>query len=121
MKYRYIFLSFLLSIFIFSCNHIDTSTPDRMLLTASKSGNIEYVKLAIAKGANLNAKDDKGSTALHWAVYYGYKDIVRLLIMQGANPYITDNYGLTPIDVARFNQKTEILKIFKELGYLKDN
>ena len=107
--------------FIFSCNRIDTSTPDIMLLTASKSGNLDYVKLAIAKGANVNAKDEKGSTALHWATYYEHTDIIRFLLMHGANPYETDNYGVTPIDVARFNKKEKALEIFKKFGYLKYN
>ena len=92
-----------------------------MLLTASKNGNLEYVKLAIAQGANINAKDEKGSTALHWATYYEHTDIIRFLLMQGANPYETDKYGLTPIDVAKFNKKEKALKIFKEFGYLKYN
>lgn len=84
-----------------------------MLISSAKVGNIDYVKLAIAKGANLNAKDEKGSTALHWASYYGYKNIVKLLLLQGANPYEVDNYGLTPFDVAKINKKKEVLKIFK--------
>lgn len=117
---RTITLIILTFILFLSCNRIDTSTPDRMLLTASKVGNIDYVKLAIAKGANLNVKDENGSTPLHWATYYEYTDIIKLLLMQGANPYITDNYGLTPIDVAKFNKKEKALKIFKEFGYLKD-
>ena len=116
-KILYVFIL----LFIFSCNSIDTSTPNKMLLTAAKSGSLDYVKLAIAKGANINTKDEKGSTALHWATYYEYTDIIRFLLMQGANPYITDNYGLTPIDVARFNRKEKALKIFKEFGYLKDS
>lgn len=92
-----------------------------MLLTASKSGNLDYVKLAIAKGADINTKDEKGSTPLHWATYYEHTEIIRFLLMQGANPYEKDRYGLTPIDVARFNRKERALKIFKEFGYLKDN
>ena len=92
-----------------------------MLLSATKSGNLEYVKLAIAKGANINTKDEKGSTPLHWATYYEYTEIIRFLLMEGANPYEKDNYGLTPIDVAKFNNKRKALKIFKEFGYLKDS
>jgi ankyrin repeat protein len=88
-----------------------------MLITSAKAGNLDYVKLAIAQGANINAKDDKGGTALHWAVYYNHKEIVKFLLMQGANPFEVDNQGVSPIDVARMNNKKEILKIFEE--YLK--
>ena len=120
MRYFKVFFLLIFVFSLFSCNRVDPSTPDRMLLTASKVGNIDYVKLAIAKGANLNVKDENGSTPLHWATYYEYTDIIKLLLMQGANPYITDNYGLTPIDVAKFNKKEKALKIFRKFGYLKD-
>jgi hypothetical protein len=41
------------------------------------------VELLIAKGAEVNAKDNKGNTPLHWAAVNGYRDIVELLKLHG--------------------------------------
>jgi len=105
-------------ILFYACNSIDTSNPNAMLITSVKSGNLDYVKLAIAQGANINFKDENGGTPLHWAVYYNRKEIVRFLLMQGADPFITDNNGITPIDLAKINNRREIIEIFKK--YLEE-
>ncbi len=107
-------LVILIALFSAACKRIDNSNPDDMLLTAAQLGDIDRVRLAIAKGANLNYQDEHGGTALHWAVFYGYKDIVQLLLMQGANPLIKDKDGITPIDVARINNKKEMLKLLEK-------
>ncbi|WP_051654723.1 ankyrin repeat domain-containing protein [Persephonella sp. IF05-L8] len=102
------------AIFFIGCKRIDNSNPNDMLLTAAQLGDIDRVRLAIAKGANLNYQDENGGTALHWAVFYGYKDIVQLLLMHGADPLIKDKDGITPIDVARINNKKEMLKLLEK-------
>ncbi|SNZ10388.1 Ankyrin repeat-containing protein [Persephonella hydrogeniphila] len=111
--FRKIYPVIILVLIFWSCQRIDTSDPNNMLIVAAQLGDIDRVRLAIAKGANVNYQDEKGGTALHWAVFYGHKDIVKLLLMQGADPYIKDKNGITPVDVARINQKKEILKILK--------
>jgi ankyrin repeat protein len=59
------------------------------------------VKLLLAANAEVNAKDDRGNTALTGAVYRGWNDVVRLLIEHGADPYLANAEGKTPMDVAR--------------------
>ena len=108
-------LSLIGIVFMFvSCQRLDTSDPNSMLIIASQLGDIDRVRLAIAKGAYVNYQDEKGGTALHWAVFYGHKEIVRLLLMQGADPLIRDKNGITPVDVAKINRKREVLKILEE-------
>ncbi len=92
---------------------MDTSDPNNLLIVASQLGDIDRVRLAIAKGADVNYQDEKGGTALHWAVFYGHTDIVKLLLMQGADPLIKDKNGITPVDVAKINGKKKILKLLK--------
>ncbi len=105
-------LSLLLTLFLFSC-----SSPPKdinsQLIEAAKEGNLDRIKLLIAKGADINTTDSRGGTPLHWAVYYGNKEIVNFLLMQGANPEKKDINGLTPLDVARLNQKKDIENILK--------
>ena len=47
------------------------------------TGNIEAVKLDLAAGVDVNAKDKYGWTPLHWAAREGHKKIVELLIEKG--------------------------------------
>ena len=48
-------------------------------------------------GADINMENDKGSTALYWAVRYGYPDMVKLLAGEGkANVHQVGAYMATP-------------------------
>lgn len=54
------------------------------LMSASKSGNIQLVKLLLKYVRNLNLEDKEGNTALYYAVESGDLEIVRLLHEHGA-------------------------------------
>ena len=49
-----------------------------------KDGSFEMVKLLIANGADINAKNDDEWTPLHIASRYGSFEIVKLLVEKGA-------------------------------------
>lgn len=49
---------------------------------------------------DLNAVNQKGNTALHWAALTGKLDVVQLLLTAGANPNAVNDTGATPIDEA---------------------
>lgn len=51
---------------------------------AAYCGDLLAVKNGIAKGADVNAKNEKGATALMAASQRGYKDVVQLLKKAGA-------------------------------------
>eukprot|EP01065_Artemidia_motanka_P015935 TRINITY_DN19642_c2_g1_i1.p1 TRINITY_DN19642_c2_g1~~TRINITY_DN19642_c2_g1_i1.p1 ORF type:complete len:357 (+),score=110.62 TRINITY_DN19642_c2_g1_i1:146-1072(+) len=48
----------------------------------------------------LRATDARGSTALHYAAYYGNPAAIRLLLDAGADPTVTDSHGYMPGDQA---------------------
>lgn len=52
--------------------------------SATFSGNLEMVRFLIAKGANVNAKARNGETALGYAKQHGLKEIIALLVANGA-------------------------------------
>jgi len=46
---------------------------------------MKIVELLISRGADVNAKEMDGGTALHIAAIFGQKDIVELLLVNGAD------------------------------------
>jgi ankyrin repeat protein len=67
------------------------------LMTACGRGHVGAVRvlLKLMGGQGLHDTDVKGRTALHWAVYNCHEDVVRLLLISGADPTIKDLDGLT--------------------------
>ena len=62
---------------------------------AARYGNIEAVKQHVAAGTDINAHGGKyDGTALHEAAARGHKEIVELLIKEGADMHAKVNSGL---------------------------
>ena len=83
----------------------DVDAKDRWsgtpLMNAAENGQVAVAKLLIEKGANVVARDDKDRTALHRAARnVRNRDIVELLIAEGADLNSKDKDGETPADSA---------------------
>ena len=61
-----------------------TPEQDLQLIDAAKDGDLVKVKELIAAGADVNAKDDDGWTALMYAAEKGYTEIIEILKAAGA-------------------------------------
>ena len=81
----------------------ETSAPqglsklDKDLLDAAKKGDLKGVMDAISRGANVNAKDDHGRTALHYASWCGHIEVVKYLVDSGADVNAEDIGQWTPL------------------------
>jgi ankyrin repeat protein len=51
----------------------------------------------LEKGADINAQDERGMTALMWAAHMGDPEMTRLLISKGAKLNIRNNDGFTAL------------------------
>lgn len=71
-----------------------------MLATSDEGVALEAVRLTLELGAQVNAANAQGDTALHGAATRGYSAIVRLLLDRGARHDARNAQGETPADVA---------------------
>ncbi len=87
------------------------------LFKAIEKGNLEEVKSAIGKGANVNERDVAiGDTALVRAIRKGHLDIVKCLVEHGANVNEADVWNHTPLHKAVDHQDLNMVKFLIENG-----
>lgn len=67
------------------------------LLNAAKNGEINTVKNLLAKGADINAQNTIGETALHRAIQFWKNDVAHYLIQNNADVNLKDIGGNTPL------------------------
>ena len=81
-------------------------------------GRIEEVRMLIKEGADVHAKNDNGSTPLHWACRGGTVDVVKALLEAGADLHAKMNDGETPLHRAAESGygKLEIVKFLIKEG-----
>ena len=70
------------------------------LLSAAINGDIRKVKESIANGVNVDARDEKGKTALHWAAQGENVDVVGVLIENGVNVNVKNKNNETAAEMA---------------------
>lgn len=95
--------------------------PDAAWFDAVKQGNLALVKEMVENGQNLEAKDEVslGQTALGWASFIGYLDIVQYLVGQGADIRATDTADVyNTVKSATLGGNAEVLAYLHNL--LKD-
>jgi len=61
----------------------------------------------------VDARGDDGHTPLHEAALRGHKEVVVLLLSQGADPKATNPRGHTPLDFAR-SRHPELLPLLEQ-------
>jgi Ankyrin repeats (3 copies) len=83
---------------------------EEQFFCAVKKCSIENVKYSLKNGVDINECDEQGFTALHWAAYYGYEDLLLLLLKRKAKIDIQDTYGFTPLHYAVQYGRTTIVK-----------
>jgi uncharacterized protein len=83
---------------------------------AAMRGDKAAVRTLITQKADVNAPQNDGATALHWAVYRGDKELVAMLVRAGANPKAANRAGSTPLWLASINGDAAIIAGLLEAG-----
>lgn len=76
----------------------------------------EAMEALLEAGADVNAADHTGMTALHAAAFLGWQDGTRWLLAHGADRNKRDNFGDLPSHTAALQGQGGILKILFEAG-----
>ena len=86
---------------------------------AAQSQNASIVLLLIEAGAEIDESDSNGNTPLSNAVFSYTNDgsTIETLRKFGADPYKSNNYGQTPIGLARLIANYDVAKFFDDLPY----
>jgi ankyrin repeat protein len=85
-------------------------------MRAVLKGDAEWVKLLIAAGADVNARDPKGWSALHYAAAKGRAQLVKPLLDAGAMVNAKNADGATPLDLAKDQGVVELLRRHGGIG-----
>lgn len=91
------------------------------LMTAAYAGDLEKVQQLLAAGAEVNATDETGWTALMKACYnsekkHGFADVVQALIDAGADVEAPIGYGVRPLMLAAGYGETAVVDALLKAG-----
>uniref|UniRef100_A0A8R1I9L7 ANK_REP_REGION domain-containing protein n=1 Tax=Caenorhabditis japonica TaxID=281687 RepID=A0A8R1I9L7_CAEJA len=78
------------------------------------TGQVDLLRMLLAKKANLNAQDTNGNTVLHLCVIHNKMDMLDAALEAGANLKIANKQNLTPLTLAaKLAKKTMFNKILQ--------
>jgi ankyrin repeat protein/predicted O-methyltransferase YrrM len=95
-------------------------TGRNALLVSLGSNQKEYISLLVSKGIDINSQDDSGNTAMHYPLsnvlrdkrYLPYStEIIKILMMEGADPHIKNKEGKSPMDLAMETEENELINL----------
>ena len=75
---------------------------------------VDVLKLLVEKGADVNAINDVGMTAMHYAVQRGSDRIIEYLAGKGARFDVKNKQGRTPADLARGRTATLVKQLSQQ-------
>lgn len=90
---------------------------DAPVAEAAARGDLESVRTLLRDGADVNAAQGDGMTALHWAALSGDAEMVSVLVYAGANVASTTRLGAyTPLHLASRDGRAEAVTLLLEAG-----
>jgi ankyrin repeat protein len=87
------------------------SAHDGPLRNAANNGEPDRVSELLCLGANPNAPNKHGDTALVLSANNGHVEVVRLLLQHGADPSLHGHERMTPLGAAITNRHHEVVEL----------
>ena len=96
---------------------IGAAGGDRTLMVeAARNADANVLRALLKQGANVNAAEVDGTTALHWAAYRDDLESVDLLIRAGAKVNAANDLGATPLWTACQNASAPMVRRLLQAG-----
>ncbi|CAG2255860.1 Mitogen-activated protein kinase kinase kinase 19 [Mytilus edulis] len=77
---------------------------------ASQTGNVDTIETLLQGGSSVNSRGFAGTTPLHITAYNDHEKAASCLLSHGAQVMLTDDRGLTSLDLARGKKMKATLK-----------
>ncbi|KAM3298985.1 hypothetical protein ACQJBY_040469 [Aegilops geniculata] len=78
---------------------------------SAREGEMEDLKKHLESGVEINARDSRKRTPLHWAVDRGHLGAVELLVLSNADVNAQDDEGQTPLHYAVRREREDIAQL----------
>jgi len=85
---------------------------ESLLHVAARYNQYEMVKILLAKGLDVNAKNKLGSIPLHLACITGSYPMVNDLLSKGSDIMVVNSRGKTPVEYVANGKNPELFKLF---------
>ena len=86
------------------------------LANAAEAGQQDTVRALLQQGADPNAGQADGMTALHWAAHANDMAVAKLLLEAGAQAGTSNRYGITPLFLACENGNAAMATLLLQSG-----
>ena len=114
---RLVLITVFLTILVGAASSAMAGAMEEQLLAAAESGNADVVRTLLSRGADVNAKDSDGDTALLIAIKrFGNADVVRVLLDKGADINREDRNHRTPLWLAVSRNKADVVRALLDKG-----
>lgn len=89
---------------------------EALLANAAEKADWQGVGKLLRAGADANAVQADGMSALHWAVFHDDQATTKLLLASGARAKIENRYGVTPLSLACTNGNEGLVRALLAAG-----
>ena len=104
-------------VFLLSCAALfQGKAPEAPLADAAERAEWSRVPALLENGADVNAAQVDGMTALHWAAHHDHPGTVRRLLAARARAAAVNRYGVAPLSLACVNGNESIVTMLLKAG-----
>lgn len=100
----------------FSASSFMLCAAEESLVLLAEKQQVSQAIALIESGVDVNRASADGTTALHWAAYYGELELAQRLIRAEADPDTSNDYGSSPLGEAATKGDLEMTSLLLEAG-----